>query len=129
MTNKLGVTLAAAALCLFCWALPPTVGAQEIRPDSSGLVVLSQNQTDRIFQLYIQKDSAFYPVKGGTSSPHTNQIWLIPSAQLGRDSLCVLMWILVGTHQMKADTILRYDGRVNIYRRDFASGKPEARSS
>ena len=124
MRTILGVLAATAGLCLMPWALP----AQEIRPDSSALVVLSQNSTDMVFQLYVKRDSVFYPVVGGESAPHTNRLWVIPSSQLSpRDTLCVLMWILVGTHQMKADTISRAAGRVNIYRRDFHDRKPEAK--
>lgn len=103
----------------FVLAVSP-LAAQEIRPDSSGLVILSQNQSASVFQLYIKRDSAFYPVRNGQSVPHSNQIWLIPSHQLSaRDTVLILMWMLVGTHKMQADTVARYDGRVNIYRRDF----------
>src|SRR5688572_22022926 len=100
MLTKLGAIVFALSLCLTSWA------SAQVRPDSSALVILAANTTDHEFEMWVKRDSSFYPV--GRSLPNTNMIWVIPSLQMSsKDTLAVIMWVLVGTHQMQADTLSR----------------------
>ena len=125
MRTILGVLATLVALCLFPWALPA-----QVRSDSAAFVVLSANETDLVFSLWILKGSRFELAKPSQVESHSRMMWVFPRSELpSADSLLVVRWMRVGTHQMITDTIRRHPTAPMVYRRDFRSGKPEALQS